>query len=95
VEIVVARRGKLTPNAVRAISKSPESAVATARRFKVSGQFDYLIRAGRIHKAITARLTAPVRKGRRQITPRTGIKFDINALADAILDRLVKRLRGR
>jgi hypothetical protein len=95
MELVLARRRKLTPKAVRAIFKSLESAPQAARQFKVSTQLVYLIRAKRIHKAVTARLKAPMRVARGQKIPRPAFKIDIRALADAIVESLAKRLRAR
>jgi hypothetical protein len=89
----MARKGKLTPAAVRAIFKSTESALVMAKRFKVSANLVYLIRARRVHKAITARLKAPLRAERKK--PMARMNIDIDRLADAILKRIVDRFRGR
>ena len=57
----MARPKKLSPAAVRKIFKSKEPARVIASRFKVSENLVYLIRAGRVHRAVTGQLKAPVR----------------------------------
>ena len=90
---------KLSPLIVRSIFQSTESAPATAKQYKVSSNLVYLIRAGRIHKAITAGLKSPpsARRGRGKRTAMP--RFEVDRLADAIAKRVVadlaSRLRGR
>lgn len=87
----MAKKRKLAPAVVRTIFKSTDSAPAVARRFKVSANLVYLIRSKRIHKAVTARLKAPLRRA----TARARIQIDIDRLADAIVKRIADRLRGK
>ena len=63
-----------------------------AKRFGVSTNLIYLIRQGRVHKKITGGLAspAPVKKTKGKTDARA---IDLDALADAIIDRLVARLR--
>ena len=82
-------RRKISDSQIRAIFKSPETAKALGRRFGVSEQMIYLIRSRRVHDRITKGL-------KRGTAPRpASTKIDTAALADAIIDRLVKRLRLR
>ncbi|HUK58754.1 MAG TPA: hypothetical protein VLV50_05935 [Stellaceae bacterium] len=88
----MARAKKLKPATVRTIFKSTESAPKVAARFGVSTNLVYLIRQGKIHKKVTARLARPVRttlRGRPSSIGSTNI--NIKVLADAIIDRLVAR----
>ncbi len=87
----MARRGKLTPSAVRKIFKSEATAAALSSQYGVSQNMIYLIRSGRAHQRITGTLTPAKTRLSRQAA--RGSRIDINALADALLDRLVKRLR--
>jgi hypothetical protein len=89
----MARAKKLRPAAVRTIFTSTEPAPKLASRYKVSANLVYLIRQGKIHKAVTQGLHPPAR-GRRQDAMRNrGI--DTKALADAIIDRFLARLFSR
>jgi transposase-like protein len=89
------RKRKLTPAAVRKIFQSSDTAAAIAPQFGVSAGMIHMIRQGRRYNEITQGLVAPKRaRGRRAATKQTA-QLDLGALADAILDRLVARLRGR
>jgi hypothetical protein len=83
----VDRRRKISDSQIRAIFKSPETAKALGRRFGVSEQMVYLIRSRRVHDQIT--------KGLKRGMPMRPVstKIDTVALADAIIDRLLRRLR--
>ena len=88
----MARAKKLTPAAARAIFKSTESAPKVAARFGVSTNLIYLIRQGKIHKKVTAKLATPSRvNGRSRLAPSVA-NIDIKSLADAIIDRFMARL---
>jgi len=92
------RRRKLSPAQVRAIFKSREPAVKTAAKYGVSPNLVYVIQARHIHKAITQNMKAPRRTRRRGRagSARAGtVRVDLNKLADAIVKRLISRLRGR
>jgi len=82
-------RRKISDSQIRAIFGSPETAKVLGSRFGVSEQMIYLIRSRRVHRDLTKGLV----RGRpaRQASP----KIDAAALADAIIDRLIKRLRLR
>ncbi len=82
-------RRKISDSQIRAIFKSPETAKALGRRFGVSEQMIYLIRSRRVHDRIT--------KGLKRGTAARPVstRIDTAALADAIIDRLVRRLRLR
>lgn len=83
------RRRKISDSQIRTIFKSPEPAKALGSRFGVSEQMVYLIRSRRVHNRITKGLKRgmPVRAA--------STKIDTVALADAIIDRLIRRLRLR
>ena len=88
----MARARKLNSSKIRKIFQSPETAKALSRRFGVSTQMIYLIRSGGYYGDITKGLKRAGKVGRdalHAVQPR----IDINALADAVLDRLIKRLR--
>jgi hypothetical protein len=89
----------LSPRVVRAIFRSTESAPATAKRYKVSPNLIYLIKARRIHKATTIGLSSPQITRRESRKQRATARIDVNRLADAIskkvVTELVNRLRGR
>jgi hypothetical protein len=92
----LARRGKLKPTQIRKIFGATETAKALGKRFGVSPQMIYLIRSGRAYRTITDGLTT----NRREVTPKhsrsaTAPQIDVNALADAIIDRLIIRLKVR
>ena len=92
----MARTRKLTPAAVRKIFSSSETAKALSDRYGVSQNMIYLIRSGRAHKALTKGLATPKRsRGGRPKSSVIGTKGAIDALADALLDRLIARFRGR
>lgn len=81
------RRRKISDTQIRTIFKSPETAKALGRRFGVSEQMVYLIRSRRVHDRVT--------KGLKRGMPMrpAATKIDTVALADAIIDRLLRRLR--
>ena len=81
------RRRKISDSQIRTIFKSPEPAKALGRRFGVSEQMVYLIRSRRVH----SRLTKGLKRGTAIRT--ASAKIDTVALADAIIDRLIRRLR--
>lgn len=83
------RRRKITNSQIRKIFRSPETAKALGRRFGISEQMIYLIRSRRVHHGITRGLKRGTTS--RSVSP----KIDTVALADAIIDRLIKRLRLR
>jgi hypothetical protein len=89
------RKRKLTPAAVRKIFKSPETAAAMAPQYGVSTGMIHMIRQGRRYHEITEGIIAPKRARGHQKFPTANPKFDIDALADAIVDRLIARLQGR
>ena len=91
----MARPGKLTPAAVRAIFKSTESAPKVAGRFGVSTNLVYLIRQRKIHKKVTATLASPSRANGRSRRVPSASGVDVKSLADAIIDRLIARLSSR
>ncbi len=87
------RKSKLSPAAIRRISASKESAKDLAARYGVTAGYIYAIRRGRGRKDVTvAPPTAKVRRGQKPIRARNG-EIDINALADALVDRLIARLK--
>lgn len=88
----MARPKKLTPAAVRSIFKSTEPATKVGPRFGVSTNLIYLIRSGRIHKKITSNLAVPKKAKGRQRAATIAANIDMDALADAIIDRLMARL---
>lgn len=83
------RRRKISDSQIRTIFKSPETAKALGRRFGVSEQMVYLIRSRRVHNQVTKGL-----KRGTAVRP-VSTKIDTVALADAIIDRLIRRLRAR
>ena len=83
------RRRKMSDSQIRAIFKSPETAKTLGRRFGVSEQMIYLIRSRRVHRDLTKGLA----RGRPARPAST--KIDTIALADAIIDGFIKRLRLR
>jgi hypothetical protein len=87
----MARVKRLKPATVRTIFKSTEAAPRVAVRFGVSTNLVYLIRQGKIHKKITARLTRPARTTLRGRPSSIAANINIKVLADAIVDRLVAR----
>jgi hypothetical protein len=89
------RKRKLTPTAVRKIFKSREIAAAIAPQYGVSAGMIHMIRQGRRYHEITEGIIAPKRARGRQKSLTVNPKVDIDALADAVLDRLIARLRGR
>jgi hypothetical protein len=91
----MARPKKLTPAAVRSIFKSTGSAPTIAKQFGVSANLVYLIRNGRIHKKVTGAMAAPARARGRRGSADTAANINVNALADAIIDRLSVRLFSR
>ena len=91
----MARPKKLTPAAVRRIFKSTGSAPTIAKQFGVSANLVYLIRNGRIHKKVTGAMAAPARARGRRGSADTAANINVNALADAIIDRLSVRLFSR
>ena len=97
----MARHKKLTARVVKAIFLAPAGAAETALKHKVSQNLVYLIRARRIHKAITEGLRSPRRATRRRRSDNAAprLRIDMNRLADAISKRVVKqlvdRLRGK
>jgi len=54
-----------------------------------------MVRQGRRHQKITAGLAAPKRTRGRKASRAPEVKIDINALADALLGRLIARLRRK
>ena len=90
------RKRKLTPAAVRKIYQSDETAKVLGSRHGVSQNMVYLIRSGRAHQRTTKGLVAanPPR-GRRPAFSAASAKIDIDALADALIKRIVARLRAR
>ena len=91
----MARARKLKPAAVRAIFKSTEPATKVGPKFGVSTNLIYLIRAGRIHKQITAKMSPPVKARGRQRGAAAPANLDMTALADAIIDRLLARFSSK
>jgi hypothetical protein len=89
------RKRKLTPAAVRRIFKSNETAKALGTRYGVSQNMIYLIRSGRAHQGLTKGLPARDRQRRGRPATAANVNIDIKALADALLDRLIARLRSR
>ena len=91
----MARKGKLGSAAVRKIFKSVETAKALGSRYGVSQNMIYLIRAGRAHQKVTSGLAAPKRTRGRRSAATPDARIDIDKLADALLARIIARLRGR
>lgn len=87
------RKSKLSPAAVSRICASKESAKDLAARYGVTASYVYSIRRGRGRKDVAgAPPAAKVRRGQKPIRARNG-EMDINALADALVDRLIARLK--
>lgn len=87
------RKSKLTPAAVRRICASKVSAKDLAAQYGVTPNYIYAIRQGRSRRDVTrGQAAAKVRRGRKPIRARTG-EIDINALADALIDRVIARLK--
>ena len=82
------RRRKISDSQIRTIFKSAETAKALGTRFGVSEQMVYLIRSRRVHDDVTKGL-----KRGTAVRPAASTKIDTVALADAIIDRLIRRLR--
>jgi hypothetical protein len=88
----MARKRKLTSPQIRRIFQSPKTAKALSLQFAISPQMIYLIRSGRYYGGITRGLKRAT-KDARGVQRSLGSRIDLNALADAIIDRLIKRLR--
>jgi hypothetical protein len=86
----MARKSKLRPAQIRQIYRSTETAKALGTRYDISQQMIYLIKGGRVHKRITKGLT----RRSKSAPAHTQATIDIDALADAIVNRLIKRLRS-
>jgi hypothetical protein len=91
----MARKRKLTPATVRKIFKSAETGKALSAQFGVSQHMIYLIRSGRAHQKTTSGLEASKRARGRKASRTPTAKIDVNALADALLDRIMARFFGR
>ena len=89
------RKRKLTQAAVRSIFNSNETAKTLGARYGVSQNMIYLIRSGRAHQRLTNGLPARKRQRPGRLSSAANMKIDINALADALLDRIIARLRKR
>jgi hypothetical protein len=85
----------LSPNIVRKIFQSTESAPVTAKRYKVSTNLVYLIKGRRIHKDITMALGSPEVAKRERGKQSAAPEFDADRLADAIADKVVAQIVGR
>ena len=88
----MARKSKLRPAQIRQIYRSQETAKALGERYGLSPQMIYLIKSGRAHDKITRGVKRGTRKVARRKTKEAAL--NINALADAIIDRVIKRLRS-
>lgn len=87
---------RLTPAQVRAIFMGSDSAEVAAKRFRVSPTLVYLIRSRRVHRTKTEGLRGPRRVRRRSSrASTTAAQIDVDKLAEAIVKRLVRILRGR
>ena len=85
------RRRKISDSQIRAIFTSTKTGSVLSKRYGVSEQMIYLIRSGRVHSALTKGLKPPPRP-----SPSRATKTDmIEALAEAIVNKLVQRLRAR
>jgi hypothetical protein len=91
----MARKRKLTPATVRKIFKSADTGKALAAQFGVSQHMIYLIRSGRAHQKTTTGLDTPKRSRGRKASRVPSSNIDMNALADALLDRFMARFLGR
>ena len=89
----MARLRKLTPAKIRKIFQSRETAQALGTRFGISQQMVYLIRSGRAHAVITRGLNRG--KDAKRVSAASERSLNVNRLADAIVDRLIKRLKAR
>ena len=87
------RRQKLSDDAVRKIYTSKNSAKELSAQYGVSVNTVYLIRQGRRRQDVTGASPARGVKQRRQVRRPAERPVDINALADAVIDRLLKRLK--
>jgi hypothetical protein len=87
------RKQKLSAAAVRKIYTSKESAQSLSARYGVSPNAVYLIRQGRRRQDITRLLTKGTVTRKRRTTRRAAKPIDMRVLADAVLDRLIARLR--
>ena len=88
------RKQKLSNAAVRRIYTSKNSAKELSTQYGVSVNTVYLIRQGRRRQDVTG--ASPARRvgaRRRQMRRPAERPVDINALADAVIDRLLKRLK--
>jgi hypothetical protein len=81
------RRRKVSDSDIRQIFRSAEPAPVLSKQFGISEQMVYLIRSGRAHSRITQGLHKPT------ATRAAADKVVIIAIADAIIDRLIARLR--
>jgi hypothetical protein len=88
----MARKRKLNSAQIREIFRSREPAKALSQQFGVSQQMIYLIRSGRYYADITGG-PKRARKASRSALLSAQPSVDVNALADAVIDRLIKRLR--
>ena len=87
------RKSKLSAAIVRKIYTSKEGVKDLAERYGVTPNYIYAIRQGRSRKDVTgAPIATKVRRGRKAIPASEG-GMDINALADALIDRIVARLK--
>jgi transposase-like protein len=91
---------RLKPAVVRAIFKSVEPVVKTAKKFGVSANLVYLIHGRKIHREVTEDIRAPRRTGRRRrrstLSVRAAtVKVDLDKLADRIVRHFLKRFRAR
>ena len=64
-----------------------------AKQHGISQQMVYLIKSGKVHERFTKNLKRGIKIGPAAGKPAMAI--DLDALADAIIDRLIKRLRSR
>ena len=87
------RRQKLSDAAVRKIYASKDSAKELSTQYGVSVNTVYLIRQGRRRQDVTGASAARRVGARRQVRRPAERPVDINALADAVIDRLLKRLK--
>jgi hypothetical protein len=88
----MARKRKLNSAQIREIFRSREPTKALSQQFGVSQQMIYLIRSGRYYPDITGG-PKRARKASRSALLSAQPSVDVNALADAVIDRLIKRLR--
>jgi hypothetical protein len=88
------RKHKLSDAAVRKIYTSKVSAKDLSVRYDVSPNTIYLIRQGRRRQDVTRTLPAAKVSRREKVSRGPEGKADIDALADALFDRIVARLRN-